>query len=154
MGERLERANLDRDLKHPLTQPSNCHFTELVIRQYHCEVGHSGINHTWSAIRQRYWILKGGAAVRRTIGQCLHCEKRSAPVPKQLMADLRSARLHIDQPPLSHVGVDYFGPFQVKQTRALVKRYGCVFTCMTARAMYIEVSHSLTTDSLELRASA
>ena len=147
VGGRLKRANLDHDLKHPAILPSDWHFTELVIRQYHCEVGHSGINHTWSAIRQRYWILKGGAAVRRTIGQCTNCKKRNAPVGKQLMADLPSARLQIDQPPFSHVGVDYFGPFQVKQGRALVKRYGCVFTCMTVRAIHIEVSHSLTTDS-------
>ena len=63
------------------------------------------------------------------------------------MTDLPSASLQIDQPPFSHVGVDYFGPFQVKQGRALVKRYGCVFTCMTVRAIHIEVSHSLTTDS-------
>ena len=55
------------------------------------------------------------------------------------MADLPSARLQIDQPPFSHVGVDYFGPFHVKQGRALVKRYGCVFTCMTVRAIHIEV---------------
>ena len=84
---RLEKANLDHDSKHPVTLPSDRHFTELVIRQYHCEVGHSSINNTWSAIRQRYWILKGGAAVRRTIGQCTYCKKRNAPVGKQLMAD-------------------------------------------------------------------
>ena len=144
---KLEKANLDHDLKHPVILPSDCHVTELVIRQYHCEVGLSGINHTWSAIRQRHWILKGGAAVRRTNGQCTYCKKRNAHVGKQPMADWPSDGLHIDQPPFSHVGVDYFGPFQVKQDRALVKRYGCVLTCITVRAIHIEVSHSLTTDS-------
>ena len=62
------------------------------------------------------------------------------------MADLPSARLQIDQPPFSHVGIDYFGPYQVLQSRSLVKRYGCVFTCMMVRAFYIEISNSLTTD--------
>ena len=63
------------------------------------------------------------------------------------MGDLPFARLQIDQPPFSRSGVDYFGPFQVKQSRALVKRYGCMFTCMTVRAIHNEVSHSLKTDS-------
>ena len=30
------------------------------------------------------------------------------------MADLPSDRLQIEQPPFSHVGVDYFGPFDVR----------------------------------------
>ena len=27
------------------------HFTELVIRQHHAEVGHSGSSHTWASLR-------------------------------------------------------------------------------------------------------
>ena len=42
VGGRLERANVEFDLKHPILLPNNCHLTELVIRQYHCEVGHFG----------------------------------------------------------------------------------------------------------------
>ena len=63
------------------------------------------------------------------------------------MADLPSPRLQIDRPSFSHVGVDYFGPYQVKQRRSMVKRYGCVFSCLTVRAVHIEISHALTTDS-------
>ena len=63
------------------------------------------------------------------------------------MADLRSDRLQIDQPPFGHVGIDYFGPFNVRQTRSTVKRYGCVFTCLTVRAIHIEIAYSMSTDS-------
>ena len=64
-----------------------------------------------------------------------------------LMAELPTARLRIHQPPFSHVDIDYFGPFQVKQGWALVKRYGWVLTCMAVGAIHIEMSHSSTTDS-------
>ena len=48
---------------------------------------------------------------------------------------------------LYNTGTDYFGPFFFKQGRASVKRYGCIFTCLTNRAVHLEVAHSLTADS-------
>ena len=44
-------------------------------------------------------------------------------------------------------GVDYFGPFFVKQGRASVKRYGVIYTCMTMRAIHIEVAVDLTSSA-------
>ncbi len=63
------------------------------------------------------------------------------------MADLPKERLQADFPPFSYVGVDYFGPFETKRGRSQVKRYGVVFTCMTSRAIHLEMANSLNTDS-------
>lgn len=65
----------------------------------------------------------------------------------QVMADLPSDRLVPDEPPFTSVGVDYFGPFEIKRGRTMIKRYGVVFTCLTVRAVHIEVASSLDTDS-------
>ena len=65
----------------------------------------------------------------------------------QKMADLPKERVTPGQPLFSHVGIDYFGPFMEKQGRSQVKRYGCIFTCLTIRAVHIEIGHSLETDS-------
>ena len=70
------------------------------------------------------------------------CSCRSA-----VMADLPSGRLQVNEPPFSHVGIDCFGPFLVKQGRSQVKRYGCIFTCLSMRAVHLEVAHNLTADS-------
>ena len=64
------------------------------------------------------------------------------------MADLPEDRLTPEKPPFSFVGIDYFGPLEVKQGRSRVKRYGCLFTCLRTRAIHIEIAHSLGTDSM------
>ena len=63
------------------------------------------------------------------------------------MADLPSGRLTLDRPPFTFVGIDYFSPFLVRLKRSSVKRYGCLFTCLASRAVHIEISHSLDTNS-------
>ena len=40
-----------------------------------------------------------------------------------------------------------FGPFLVKEGRKIHKRYGAMFTYLCSRAIYIETTNSMTTDS-------
>ena len=63
------------------------------------------------------------------------------------MADLPRCRVQINKPPFYKVDVDYFGPFLVKQRRSRIKRYGCIFSCLTTRAVHIEVASDLSTGS-------
>lgn len=63
------------------------------------------------------------------------------------MANLPSERVLSDEPPFTKVGMDFFGPFDIKRGRTTVKRYGVIFTCMVIRAVHIEVAPSLDTDS-------
>jgi len=58
--------------------------------------------------------------------------------------------MQLELPPFSHVGFDYFGPLLVRQRRSDIKRYGCLFTCMTTRAMCLELAVDLFTDALLL----
>lgn len=63
------------------------------------------------------------------------------------MSPLPPARLGAFQRPFTFVGVDYFGPIAVTFGRKSLKRWGVVFTCLTMRAVHIEIAHSLSTDS-------
>ena len=52
------------------------------------------------------------------------------------------------EPPFTYVGIDCFGPIEVKQGRSYVKKYGCLLTCLTVCAVHTEILHSLGTDSM------
>ena len=62
------------------------------------------------------------------------------------MANLPDDRLE-PAPPFTFCAVDYFGPWYVKEGRRELKRYGVLFTCLTSRAVHLEVASSLSTDS-------
>lgn len=98
-------------------------------------------------IRKKFWILNDQSTVRRVLRKCLHCRIQSSSTGEQLMAPLPSSRITPGNPPFTCVGVDYMGPIMVKQGRSQLKRYGCVFSCLATRAIHIEISNSLETDS-------
>ena len=137
VGGRLDKANIPFAVKHTVVLSSHSHITKLVIQDYHERVGHVGMSHTWATIRQKFWIVKGAATVRNVLGQCLLCKRRNAWVGQQIMSDLPNSRLGANKTPFYVTGVYYFGPMFVKQGRAMVKRWGCLFTCSLSADSFI-----------------
>ena len=125
-------------------------MTSLIINHYHGIFGHSGKEHVVTLIRQKFWITKGSSAVKSVLSKCVSCRRRQALLCSQKMADLPEDRVTPDKPPSTSVGIDCFGPFQVRRRRSLVKRYGVIFTCLAIRAVHIEIALSLDTDSFLL----
>ena len=72
------------------------------------------------------------------------------------MGDLPKERLSIGKTPFNNTGVNYFGPYYVKKskmtrtTKGVNKCYGVLFTCLTTRAMHIELAGDLSTDDFLL----
>lgn len=63
------------------------------------------------------------------------------------MSDLPTVKIESDEPPFTHVALDFFCPFEINNGRKMVKRYGVVFTYMASSAFHLEVAYSLDTDS-------
>lgn len=147
VGGRLTRADLPQDTKHPWIIPANHHVTRLIVNHYHVMLGHAGCERVLAETRSRYWLVKGRSSVRSVVGRCIPCKRARARAMKQEMADLPLDRVTHGDPPFSMVGVDYFGPLIVKRHRTELKRYGCLFTCLTTRAIHLEVANSLDTDA-------
>jgi hypothetical protein len=147
VGGRLRRANLSDDHKFPIILPKNNYVSKLIVREIHVSVKHQGRGITLNEIRSNgYWIIQGTAAVSKCIADCTVCRKLRGTTQVQKMADLPIDRVD-PSPPFTYAAVDYFGPWIIKEKRKELKRYGVLFTCLTSRAVHLEISNSLSTDS-------
>ena len=147
VGGRLRNAPISEDSKHQMILPKHHHISDLIIRHVHQQCNHQGQNHMIATLRQKYWIVGAGVRVKSIVKKCVVCRKHRSPVITQKMADLPENRVKPDEPPFMTTGMDYFGPFGIKQGRVTRKRYGVIFTCMVSRAVHIEVADSLDTSS-------
>ena len=147
VGGRLQHGDFPYSVKHPILLPFNHHVTRLVVIESHLELHHPSKERLLSHLRQRFWIIRGRAAIRQYVHSCFICKKKRAiPVPP-IMSALPRHRLEAMQPPFTNTGIDFFGPMNVVILRRTVKRYGLLFTCLVTRAVHIEITHSMDTDS-------
>ncbi|XP_043505316.1 uncharacterized protein LOC122526172 [Polistes fuscatus] len=150
VGGRLRNANLPFQEKCPILLPSRNHVTDLLIRKFHEQNFHAGIQTTLYAVRQRFWTLDGKNQVRKIIRNCVRCIRFRASGIQYKMGDLPKARVQ-ENIAFSHIGVDFFGPLYAKEKKyrnqGRVKIYGCIFVCMCIKAVHIELVSDLSTDA-------
>lgn len=147
VGGRLKHSSLSQDLKHPVILPKGNHITKLILSHYHTKVRHQGRSQTQMELRMNgFWIIGGSKSVAKFIHKCVQCRKLRRPAEEQRMADLPRERVEVSAP-FTYCGMDCFGPFIVKRARKELKRYGLLFTCLSSRAVHIEMIEDLSTDS-------
>ena len=121
--------------------------TRLLIRHYHEKMNHANVRTLINEIRQKFCITKLTKALKSVITHCALCQLRRAKPTYPRMGDLPEARLDHGCIPFAHCGIDYFGPFRVAIGRKRDKRWGVLFTCLTTRAVHLEIADSLSADS-------
>ena len=144
---RLANASLPSRAKEPPIIPHEHPIAEKIVRFTHEKTAHSGREYVVAELRRKYWITGVRGLVKRVLRKCITCRRQDARPCEQQMGDLPPDRVTSGGPAFVSVGVDYFGPIAVKRGRGREKRYGCLFTCLSSRAVHIEVVESLDTDS-------
>ncbi|XP_055632493.1 uncharacterized protein LOC129772974 [Toxorhynchites rutilus septentrionalis] len=138
---------INYDAVNPIILPRNHHVTHLIVLHYHHKYHHQNHNTVLNEIRQRYRIprLKSVyATIRKGCQKCMN--ERVVPQPPA-MSDLPPSRLAACSRPFTHMGVDYFGPIMVSANRKTEKRWVLIATCLTIRAIHLQIAHTLSTDS-------
>ena len=147
MSSRAQHADTSYDAKNPIILPNKNLFVEVFIKHHHEKNMHQGEEMTVADVRQKAWVLEARAAVKRVKRNCQECKNRQARPKLPIMGQLPAARLDFGALPFTHVGLDAFGPYKVKFGRGSVKRYGIIFTCLTYRAVHLELLENLTTEA-------
>ena len=147
VGGRIKRGSFMEEIKFPVIIPRKGHVTDLIIKYFHEKVQHQGRGMSLNEIRSNeFWVIGGTSALTFVISKCVTCRKLRGAAQEQKMSDLPVDRPE-SSPPFTYCVVDYCGPWRVKEGRKEVKKYIALFTCMASRAVHLEVSNSLETDS-------
>ncbi|GBP90925.1 hypothetical protein EVAR_66269_1 [Eumeta japonica] len=108
---------------------------------------HGGVETVVNELRQRIWVLRLRPSVRSVIRSCLPCRIRKMKPTEPLTGEHPSARLAHHQRPFTFTGLDFCGPYLVTVGRQHHKRYVALFTCLTTRAVHLELAGSLSADA-------
>ncbi|XP_018307413.1 uncharacterized protein [Mycetomoellerius zeteki] len=149
VGGRLQGSNLSFAQKHPILLPSRNPLTDIIIREIHESNYHAGIQHTLAAMRQRFWVFDGRNQVRKVIRTCVRCFRFDSNNVQPKMGNLPAVRVS-EAIPFSNTGIDFCGPFYIKErkfrNKTRIKVYVCIFVCMSVKAVHLEIVSDLTTD--------
>ena len=109
------------------------------MEHYHRKVGHGALSHTFCAVKERFWLLRGNSRIRKVLWHCVVCRRVGTSPSVQQIANLPDALLQAPQSVFFQTGCDCFDPLLVKQDRSLIKGWGCIFPCLTVRDVHLEV---------------
>ncbi|XP_062715770.1 uncharacterized protein LOC115255659 [Aedes albopictus] len=148
MKSRIDNCDLvDECTKRPILLPKRHPVTDLIIASIHQKYCHMNHQTVLNEVRRRFYVHKLRSVYNRVRSQCQLCKNRQARPVAPEMSALPPARMKAFCRPFSYVGIDYFGPMNVVVGRRIEKRWGVLITCLTVRAIHLELAHSLTTDS-------
>ncbi|XP_033315624.1 uncharacterized protein LOC117213980, partial [Bombus bifarius] len=149
VGGRLGHSSMTFAQKHPIVLPKSSVTTRIIEHEHKIHM-HSGTQATLYAVRQRYWPVDGRSQVWRAIKGCVRCCRAQPPPVEYVMGNLPEARV-TESRPFTNVGVDYCGPFHIKEkrdrNRRQIKVYVAIFVCLAIKAVHIELVDDLTSEA-------
>ncbi|KAI5714537.1 uncharacterized protein LOC103515252 [Diaphorina citri] len=150
VGGRLKNSPLPDASKHPILLPSKSHLAILIVDFLHQYSLHGGIRLIQNLLHRQYWIVGSRNLIKRRVFMCLKCYKSTASTRPQYMGDLPISRFEQGRC-FINTALDFAGPYLLKsgprRNSPITKAYIAVFVCMSVKAVHLELSNSLTTES-------
>ena len=136
---------------HPMIIPRDSSIAKLIFNDIHRELFHPGPQRIVAESRRKYWIINARRIAKHICYDCVTCKRWRKKCCEQIMANLPESRMALGSSPFEYCAVDYFGPLLIKYGgRARKKAYGVIFTCLTTRAIMVDMATDYTTDTFLL----
>ena len=145
MGGRIELSDVASSHKHPSFLPRRHWTTRMYIKEKHEELRHMGKDTVFASLQQDWglWPIGNTGTVGHYLIDCERCRLTQQVRGSQLMSALPRERLNSRSHVFENVAIDYAGPFQVVMGRSTLKRYLCVFVCMSTTAVRLIMARDL-----------
>lgn len=142
VGGRLSLSTYCSDKKHPMILHHKHTFTKLIMHTEHIKLLHAGPQLLLSSVRERFWPTHGKSLASKIVHECVTCFRVKPNTYNPIMGNLPTARV-TPSPPFLHTGIDYAGPFLVRNGRGrgykTSKCYIAIFVCFATKAVHIEL---------------
>ncbi|XP_068735176.1 uncharacterized protein [Montipora capricornis] len=146
---RLEDVrSLPQELRNPVILPRDHPLVILLLRDLHERRGHCGYKSLINEARRKSWIIGVRGMSKALTTKCITCRKLRKKPLEQLMGQIPSLRVAVGTPPFFNTAMDMFGPLHIKLNRKTLKEAQVIiFTCMTTRAVLLELVTDKTSDA-------
>lgn len=149
VGGRIGNSSYPFSKKHPVVISGSHPLARLIVACEHLNLLHAGPQLLLSVIREKYWIISGRNLAKKIVHSCVKCFRFSPKITSPIMGDLPRPRIE-QSFPFQHAGVDYAGPFLLKDRKGrggkTTKCYICLFVCLATKAVHLELVSDLSSE--------
>ena len=144
MGGRLQQVEATFEELHPVLV-RKCGVIDQLVLHVHEEMQHAGTATVISELRrQGIWILRSKKSVSSIVRKCRKCSRFLAGPASEQTPPFPRCRVTCSRP-FEATGMDLGGPLYLKDHS---KVWFVVFTCMSFRAIHLELVTSLSVEAL------
>ena len=95
VGGRLAHADLPMQSKHPVLLAEH-HITQCLLKNYHEQLLHQGVEIVLARVRQEYWVLQGRRLLRKIKHACVTCRRYDAKAADETSTDLPKNKYKVE----------------------------------------------------------
>ena len=150
-GRLEDIRTLPKDMRNPILLPRNHPLVYLLLQHMHETNRHCGYQRLMHEAGRKFWIIGLRGMAKYLTNKCVVCNKLRKKLLGQIMGQIPSLRVAAGFPPFSNTAIDMFGPFHIRLGRkALKEAQVIIFTCMTTRAVHLELVSDKSTETFLL----
>ena len=114
VGGRLANSRLTYSQQHPIIMDSKDPLMINLFHYLHVALLHCGPSLLLCSTSSKLHVIGARKLSRKVCSSCVICRKRQPKTGQQIMADLPAPRV-TPTPAFTYTGLDYAGPFTIKQ---------------------------------------